>query len=217
MKRKLYLTALVMCMALAVNGCGSDKETTSTESESTATEQQAEDSAEEEEVQEPYTDSTGATRLVSVDNVEKYVTIADYKGITLDNSVPEVTDEDIENRIAENLKDNSVEVTDENAVIQNGDTATINFVGTKDGEAFEGGTGNNYDLVIGSGTMIPGFEEGIVGMQRIPITRQLMNIRLLFAHSWSRKHRIRPTAVCAALHGILFTPILRLWNIQRKT
>lgn len=111
-----------MCMALAVNGCGSDKETTSTESESTATEQQAEDSAEEEEVQEPYTDSTGATRLVSVDNVEKYVTIADYKGITLDNSVPEVTDEDIENRIAENLKDNSVEVTDENAVIQNGDT-----------------------------------------------------------------------------------------------
>ena len=69
MKRKVYLAALVMCMALAVNGCGSDKETTSTESESTATEQQAEDSAEEEEVQEPYTDSTGATRLVSVDNV----------------------------------------------------------------------------------------------------------------------------------------------------
>ena len=166
MKRKVYLAALVMCMALTVNGCGSDKETTSTESESTATEQQAEDSAEEEEVQEPYTDSTGATRLVSVDNVEKYVTIADYKGITLDNSVPEVTDEDIENRIAENLKDNSVEVTDENAVIQNGDTATINFVGTKDGEAFEGGTGNNYDLVIGSGTMIPGFEEGIVGMKK---------------------------------------------------
>ena len=175
MKRKVYLAALVMCMALAVNGCGSDKETTSTESESTATEQQAEDSAEEEEVQKPYTDSTGATRLVSVDNVEKYVTIADYKGITLDNSVPEVTDEDIENRIAENLKDNSVEVTDENAVIQNGDTATINFVGTKDGEAFEGGTGNNYDLVIGSGTMIPGFEEGIVGMKKgetkdVPVT-----------------------------------------------
>ena len=59
-----------------------------------------------------------------------------------------------------------VSQTDENAVIQNGDTATINFVGTKDGEAFEGGTGNNYDLVIGSGTMIPGFEEGIVGMKK---------------------------------------------------
>ena len=181
MKRKAYLAALVMCMALAVNGCGSDKETTNTETESTAAEQQTEetaDTAEAEDTQtqtEPYTDSTGATRLVSVENVEKYVTIADYKGITLDNSVQEVTDEDVETRIADNLKNSSVEVTDENATIQDGDTATINFVGTKDGEAFEGGTGNNYDLEIGSGTMIPGFEEGIVGMKKgetkdVPVT-----------------------------------------------
>lgn len=176
MKRKAYLAALVMCMALAVNGCGDNKETTDTEN--TATEQQTEESEETEDTQEQaasYTDSTGATRLVSVDNVEKYVTIADYKGITLDNSVQEVTDEAVENRVAENLKSSAEAVTDENATIQNGDTATINFVGTKDGEAFEGGTGNNYDLVIGSGSMIPGFEEGIVGMKKgetkdVPVT-----------------------------------------------
>ena len=176
MKRKAYLAALVMCMALAVNGCGDNKETTDTEN--TATEQQTEESEETEDNQEQaasYTDSTGATRLVSVDNVEKYVTIADYKGITLDNSVQEVTDEAVENRVAENLKSSAETVTDENATIQNGDTATINFVGTKDGEAFEGGTGNNYDLVIGSGSMIPGFEEGIVGMKKgetkdVPVT-----------------------------------------------
>ena len=176
MKRKAYLAALIMCMALAVNGCGDNKETTDTEN--TATEQQTEESEETEDTQEQaasYTDSTGATRLVSVDNVEKYVTIADYKGITLDNSVQEVTDEAVENRVAENLKSSAETVTDENATIQNGDTATINFVGTKDGEAFEGGTGNNYDLVIGSGSMIPGFEEGIVGMKKgetkdVPVT-----------------------------------------------
>lgn len=176
MKRKAYLAALVMCMALAVNGCGDNKETTDTEN--TVTEQQTEESEETEDNQEQaasYTDSTGATRLVSVDNVEKYVTIADYKGITLDNSVQEVTDEAVENRVAENLKSSAETVTDENATIQNGDTATINFVGTKDGEAFEGGTGNNYDLVIGSGSMIPGFEEGIVGMKKgetkdVPVT-----------------------------------------------
>ena len=176
MKRKAYLAALVMCMALAVNGCGDNKETTDTEN--TATEQQTEESEETEDNQEQaasYTDSTGATRLVSVDNVEKYVTIADYKGITLDNSVQEVTDEAVENRVAENLKSSAEAVTDENATIQNGDTATINFVGTKDGEAFEGGPGNNYDLVIGSGSMIPGFEEGIVGMKKgetkdVPVT-----------------------------------------------
>lgn len=174
MKRKAYLAALVMCMALVVNGCGSDKET-STGSDNTATEQQTTEDANTEDTAVSYTDSTGATRLVSVDNVEKYITIAEYKGITLDNSVQEVTDEDIDNRVSENLKDKSVEVTDENATVQNGDTATINFVGTKDGEAFEGGTGNNYDLVIGSGTMIPGFEEGIVGMKKgetkdVPVT-----------------------------------------------
>ena len=173
MKRKAYLAALVMCMALAVNGCGDNKETTDTEN--TATEQQTEESEETEDTQEQAASYTDSTRLVSVDNVEKYVTIADYKGITLDNSVQEVTDEAVENRVAENLKSSAETVTDENATIQNGDTATINFVGTKDGEAFEGGTGNNYDLVIGSGSMIPGFEEGIVGMKKgetkdVPVT-----------------------------------------------
>lgn len=176
MKRKAYLAALVMCMALAVNGCGNDKETGNTAAqEQTETTTDTTDTADSQTQAEPYTDSTGATRLVSVDNVEKYITIADYKGITLDNSVQEVTDDDVDNRVAENLKDNSVEVTDESAVVQDGDTVTINFVGTRDGEAFEGGTGNNYDLVIGSGTMIPGFEEGIVGMKKgetkdVPVT-----------------------------------------------
>lgn len=176
MKRKAYLAALVMCMAFAVNGCGNDKETENKAAqEQTETTTDTTDTADSQTQAEPYTDSTGATRLVSVDNVEKYITIADYKGITLDNSVQEVTDDAVENRVAENLKDNSVEVTDESAVVQDGDTVTINFVGTRDGEAFEGGTGNNYDLVIGSGTMIPGFEEGIVGMKKgetkdVPVT-----------------------------------------------
>ena len=167
MKRKAYLAALVMCMALAVNGCGNDKETENKAAqEQTETTTDTTDTADSQTQAEPYTDSTGATRLVSVDN---------YKGITLDNSVQEVTDDAVENRVAENLKDNSVEVTDESAVVQDGDTVTINFVGTRDGEAFEGGTGNNYDLVIGSGTMIPGFEEGIVGMKKgetkdVPVT-----------------------------------------------
>ena len=158
MKRKAYLAALVMCMALAVNGCGNNKSEADS-SDAQATEQEADTSSSK-------TDSEGNTRLVSVDSVEKYVTIADYKGITLDNTVQEVTDTDIDNRVAENLQNKSETVNDADAVIQNGDTATINFVGTKDGEAFEGGTANNYDLVIGSGTMIPGFEEGIVGMKK---------------------------------------------------
>lgn len=148
MKRKAYLAALVMCMALAVNGCGNNKSEADS-SDAQATEQEADTSSSK-------TDSEGNTRLVSVDSVEKYVTIADYKGITLDNTVQEVTDTDIDNRVAENLQNKSETVNDADAVIQNGDTATINFVGTKDGEAFEGGNANNYDLVIGRRHHDPG-------------------------------------------------------------
>ena len=124
MKRKAYLAALVVCMALAVNGCGNNKSEADL-SDAQAAEQEADTLSSK-------TDSEGNTRLVSVDSVEKYVTIADYKGITLDNTVQEVTDTDIDNRVAENLQNKSETVNDADAVIQNGDTATINFVGTKD-------------------------------------------------------------------------------------
>ena len=157
MKKKLYLAVLATCMMLAWNGCGNDKETAENDTAAEQTEQTS-DAAD--------SDESGSTRLVSVDNVEKYVTIAEYKGIALDHSVAGGTDENVEKRVAQNLQGKSEEVTDKDAVIQNGDTATINFVGTKDGVAFEGGTANNYDLVIGSGTMIPGFEEGILGMKK---------------------------------------------------
>lgn len=157
MKKKLYLAVLATCMMLVWNGCGNDKETAENDMAAEQTEQTS-DAAD--------SDESGSTRLVSVDNVEKYVTIAEYKGIALDHSVAGVTDENVEKRVAQNLQGKSEEVTDKDAVIQNGDTATINFVGTKDGVAFEGGTANNYDLVIGSGTMIPGFEEGILGMKK---------------------------------------------------
>lgn len=157
MKKKLYLAVLATCMMLAWNGCGNDKETAENDTAAEQTEQTS-DAAD--------SDESGSTRLVSVDNVEKYVTIAEYKGIALDHSVAGVTDENVEKRVAQNLQGKSEEVTDKDAVIQNGDTATINFVGTKDGVAFEGGTANNYDLVIGSGTIIPGFEEGILGMKK---------------------------------------------------
>lgn len=143
-----------MCMMLAVSA--ETKETTKDEAateqntESTA-EDKAEDSTDKEDSADNSEDAaSGDTRLVSVDNVEKYITIAEYKGITLDNSVQEVTDDDVDSKVTQNLQAKSETVDDEDAVIQDGDTATINFVGTKDGEAFDGGTANNYDLVIGS-------------------------------------------------------------------
>lgn len=99
-----------------------------------------------------------------MDDVSKYITIGQYKGLTLDNSVEAVTDDMVDGRVQEELQNKAEEVTE--GTVQNGDIVTINYVGTKDGVAFDGGTANNYELTIGSGTFIDGFEDGIIGMKK---------------------------------------------------
>lgn len=174
MKRKGYIAVLAMCMALAAAGCGDEDKAKESSTGTTETQQEVEN--QEAESQEPEEkDPEGGTRLVSVDSVEKYITIGEYKGMVLDNTVEEVTDEDVENQVLQNLKEKAEEVTAKSASVETGDTVTINFVGTKDGVAFEGGTANNYDVTIGDGKMIPGFEDGIIGMKigetkEVPVT-----------------------------------------------
>lgn len=95
--------------------------------------------------------------------VEPEVTIENYMGIAVKPVSTEVTDEDIEAEIKKVRQRNSrlVEVTDRPA--QNEDTVVIDFKGIKDGEPFEGGTAENYNLTLGSGAFIPGFEDAVVG------------------------------------------------------
>lgn len=95
----------------------------------------------------------------------EYVSIGTYKGIEV-SGVEEsetITDEDVESQIAYTLSGyaEKKEVTDRAA--QEGDIANIDYVGTKDGVAFDGGTAEGYDLTLGSGSFIDGFEDGIVG------------------------------------------------------
>jgi trigger factor len=88
------------------------------------------------------------------------VEITDY---TVERPAAEVTQEDVDNIIDVFRKQQgSMEVVERPAA--EGDTVNIDFAGTRDGEAFEGGSGEGTDLELGSGRMIPGFEDGIVGM-----------------------------------------------------
>ena len=91
------------------------------------------------------------------------VTVEGYKGIEFVPASTEVTDEDVEKEIEQVRQRNSrlVEVTDRPA--QSGDTVTIDFKGMVDGKAFDGGTASNYNLTLGSGAFIPGFEDALVG------------------------------------------------------
>ena len=96
--------------------------------------------------------------------VEECVSLGEYKGLKLNMEVTEVTEEDIDNYISYQVQ--PVEVADEAAVLAEGDTANLDFTGYLNGEAFEGGTATGYDLEIGSGSFIPGFEEQMVGMKK---------------------------------------------------
>lgn len=163
MKKKTCLAVLAMCAALTMTACGDDGKKQDDTKTGTETQQEDKSTDDQQKAEEP---KSFGTRLVSVDKVDKYVTIGEYKGLVLDNTVEEVTDDEIDTQIKTELKDKAEEVTDKNAAVQEGDLVTVNFVGTKDGEAFEGGTANNYDITIGDGGFIPGFEEGIIGMKK---------------------------------------------------
>lgn len=186
MKKKTYLVILALCAAMAMTACGTSagqkEETKSTaESQDTADEKdsKATDSAESDSDKESTGTVSGDTRLVSVDDVSKYVTIGQYKGLSLDKTVEAVTDDMVDGRIKEELQNKAEEVTE--GSVQNGDVVTINYVGTKDGVAFDGGTANNYELTIGSGTFIDGFEDGIIGMKK----GQTKDLDLTFPEEYS--------------------------------
>lgn len=95
--------------------------------------------------------------------VKPEVTLGDYKGLEVEEEKVEVTDEDIENELNQLREQHAELVVKEEGEIAEGDTVVIDFEGFKDGEAFEGGKGENHPLEIGSGQFIPGFEEQLVG------------------------------------------------------
>lgn len=95
--------------------------------------------------------------------VEPEMEIKDYLGIEVTKKSTEVTDELVDEEIEKVRDRNSRMVTVEDRAAQDGDVAVIDFEGFVDGEAFEGGKAENYNLKLGSGNFIPGFEEQIIG------------------------------------------------------
>lgn len=95
---------------------------------------------------------------------EKYVTLGNYKGVEVSVQKTEVPEGAVEKFIENNFlapKAEKVPVT--GRPVQEGDVVNIDFVGYQDGVAFDGGTGTDFDLTIGSGQFIDGFESGLIG------------------------------------------------------
>jgi trigger factor len=108
-------------------------------------------------------DKDGAVLLIEVE-VKPEVTLGEYKGLKIDKVESIVSNEEInaELMLAQDKASRLVEVERE---IKTGDTVTFDFSGSVDGVKFEGGTAEKYDLEIGSGQFIPGFEEQMIGLK----------------------------------------------------
>ena len=157
MKKKIAKVLVAGLVGLQLIGC-SNQNTANTE--------------ETQEITAENTEGTENTKSVPIYfeeiNAEEYVTLGEYKGLEVVSNAVTIGDEDVDSYIEYMLSMSPgelEEVTDRD-VVENGDVANIDYVGKKDGVAFDGGTAQGYDLGIGTGSFIPGFEEGLVGVKK---------------------------------------------------
>jgi trigger factor len=116
------------------------------------------------EVEELLSGKSDLTYTVAIEVVPQ-IKLADFKGFSLEKPVAEITDTEINEAIQRIADANrSYAAKGAGAKAESGDRVTINFKGTINGEAFEGGTGEGIQVVIGAGQFIPGFEEQLIGI-----------------------------------------------------
>lgn len=108
------------------------------------------------------------------------VKLGDYKGIEVEKIEYNVTDEDVQKDLEAAQKKNARLITVEDRGIENGDIAVIDFEGFVDDVPFDGGKGEDYELEIGSGTFIPGFEDQLVGAK----TDDLVDVKVTFPEEY---------------------------------
>ena len=93
------------------------------------------------------------------------VVLGQYKGVEVPKPDRTVTDEDVEKALKEEQEKNARQITVEDGGAENGDSVVMDYEGKIDGEPFEGGSAKNHTLVLGSGSFIPGFEDGLLGVK----------------------------------------------------
>ncbi len=152
MKRKLAVLLLTAMSVCVISACGSEK-------------------TEENQTQTAETEAEAETEIVLLKDydAESYVTLNEYHGIPITLTKPTVSEEDVDSYIATRLSslggDENFAVMDR--AVEEGDTVNINYVGTLDGVAFDGGTDDSEagtNLEIGSHSFIDGFEDGLIGV-----------------------------------------------------
>lgn len=115
--------------------------------------------------------------------VKPEVTLGEYKGIQVEKTPIEVLDAEIDAAVMKEREANARTITVEDRAVADGDIISLDFEGFVDGVAFEGGKGENYELTIGSGTFIPGFEDQLIGAE----TDKDLEVNVTFPEDYNAK------------------------------
>ena len=127
------------------------------------------------------------------------VKLGDYKSIKYEVEEVKVEDKDIDDQIADLLDRKADLELKEDGEVEDGDTAVIDFEGFLDGVAFDGGKGENYDLVIGSNSFIPGFESQLIGMK----SEETKDINVTFPEDYQAENlKGKETTFTVTVHEI---------------
>lgn len=138
--------------------------------------------------------------------VKPEVTLGDYKGIEVEKVDTEVTDEDVQAELLNVQKQNSRTVPVEDRAAKMDDEVTIDFEGFVDGEAFEGGKGENYQLTLGSHSFVDTFEEQIVGKE----IGEEFEVNVTFPENYQAELAGREATFKCKLNGIKETELPEL-------
>ena len=137
--------------------------------------------------------------LIAVAPVKPEVKISSYKGMKIKEYAYNVKDEEVDAEVARVLDRNARKVAVDNRPAQNGDIVNIDFVGTVDGVKFDGGEAEGFDLTLGSGQFIPGFEDQVVGMN-IGDTK---DVNVTFPENYQAENlKGKPAVFAVKLNGI---------------
>lgn len=182
MRKRMMGILLTLCLAGVFMGC-SKKES-------------------QEDAQAEATETPAASQEQSLETLDlaQYVKLGNYKGIQIEQTASSVTDEEVEAEINSRMAQNPLAVPE--GIAEEGDLVNISYVGRIDGETFEGGSGDNQEITIGSKRMIAGFEEGLVGMK----TGETKDLNLTFPDDYNEELGGKAVVFTVTMNQVSRTP-----------
>lgn len=196
-KKSIYFLTVVMT-ALLLSACGDNASEKTESSEAVDTEE----TGSAEAGQEADAGAQAEWMALKDMDVESHVTLSEYMGIPVTLQSPSVSEEDVDAYIETTLRSlGGTEAAIMDRAVEEGDVVNINYVGTIDGVAFNGGTDDSEegtDLEVGAGGFVPGFEEGIIGA----IPGEIVDVDVTFPEDYHEELAGKEAVFAITVNGI---------------